>query len=77
MARLVGSVASDYKETVQWEKVVTNNLKGAERFMELSKQLGRPAPIPSIFINGELTFTVTPAGTELKEMLDQLIFGAG
>jgi hypothetical protein len=77
MARLVESVAADYNGSVQWEKVVTNNLDGAKRFMELSDQLGRPAPIPSIFINGELTFTVTPAGTELKEMLDQLIFGAG
>ena len=73
MARLVESVAADYKGSVQWEKVVTNNLNGARRFMELSDQLGRPAPIPSIFINGELTFTATPPSGELKEMLDRLI----
>ena len=73
MARLVESVVSDYKEAVRWEKVVTNNLNGAKRFMELSDQLGRPAPIPSIFINGELTFVSTPASGELKEMLDRLI----
>lgn len=76
MARLVESIAADYKESVQWEKVVTKNLNGAERYMELSNQLGRPAPIPSIFINGELTFIVTPASGELKEVLEQLIFGA-
>ena len=73
MASLVESVVADYKGSVQWEKVVTQNLTGAKRFMELSAQLGRPAPIPSIFINGELTFKSTPASGELKEMLDRLI----
>ncbi len=73
MARLVESVAADYEETVQWEKVVTKELGGAERFMALSNQLGRPAPVPSIFINGELRFKITPAGGELKAMLDRLI----
>ncbi len=70
---MVESVAADYKGTVQWEKVITKNLSGAKRFMELSDQLGRPAPIPSIYINGELKFMSTPAGDELKEMLDRLI----
>lgn len=73
MARLVESVAADYKGFVQWEKVVTNDLNGAKRFIELSDHLGRPAPIPSIFINGELTFMSTPASGELKEVLDRLI----
>ena len=73
MARLVESVAADYKETVQWEKVITKNLSGAERYMELSDQLGRPAPIPSIFINGDLKFMMTPAGGELKEVLDRMV----
>ena len=73
MARLVESVAADYKESVQWENVVTSRLNGARRFMELSDRLGRPAPIPSIFINGELTFRFTPSSGELKKMLDRLI----
>ncbi len=73
MARLVESVVADYTGYVQWEKVITNNLNGARRFMALSDKLGRPAPIPSIFINGELTFMSTPASGELKDVLDRLI----
>ena len=75
MARLVESVAADYKDTVHWEKVVTKHLIGADRYLELSNRLGQPAPIPSIFINSELAFEITPASSELKEVLDQLIFG--
>lgn len=77
MARLVETVAAEYKQTVHWEKVVTNNLNGAKRYMELSDQLGRPAPVPSIVINGELSFMSTPASDELKEMLDRLILEQG
>ena len=73
MARLVESVVADYKKSVQWEKVITKTLDGAKRFMELSDRLGRPAPIPSIFINGELKFMSTPASGELKNVLDRLI----
>jgi len=73
MARLVESVAADYKGYVQWEKVITHDLNGAQRFMALSEKLGRPAPIPSIFINGELTFMTIPASGELKDVLDRMI----
>ena len=73
MARLVESVAVDYKETVQWDKVITKNLTGAKRYMELTNNLGQPVPVPSIFINGELVFTATPGSEELKGFLDQLI----
>ena len=73
MARLVESVAAEYREHVQWKKVVTKDPKGAQRFMALSDKLGRPAPIPSIFINGELAFMSTPASGELKDVLDRLI----
>lgn len=73
MARLVESVAVGYEETVQWEKVITNDLVGAKRYLELTNYLGRPAPVPSIFINGELIFKVTPSSEELKGYLDQQI----
>jgi hypothetical protein len=75
MARLVESVVADYGETVQWEKVITKDLIGAKRFLTLSKELGRPAPIPSIYIDGKLVFDVTPGSDELKELLDKLISG--
>ena len=73
MARLVESVVPEYGEMVRWEKIITKDLRGAKRFLVLSKELGRPAPIPSIYINGELAFDVTPGGDELREFLDRLI----
>ncbi|HKI50181.1 MAG TPA: hypothetical protein VKA69_12690 [Desulfobacteria bacterium] len=73
MARLVESVVSDYGETIRWEKVITKELKGAQRFLALSKELGRPAPIPSIYIDGKLVFDVTPESGMLRETLDKLI----
>ena len=75
MARLVESVVPEYGETVRWEKVVTKDLIGAKRFLTLSKELGRPAPVPSIYIDGELAFDVTPGSDELKELLNKLISG--
>ncbi|MCP4576086.1 MAG: hypothetical protein GY846_07370 [Deltaproteobacteria bacterium] len=73
MARLVESVIPEYGETVRWEKVVTKDLTGAKRLLTLSKELGRPAPVPSIYVDGKLAFDHTPGGDELKEFLDRLI----
>jgi len=75
MARLVESVVTDYGDTVRWEKVITKELKGAQRFMALSKELGRPAPVPSIYINGKLTFDITPESEQLREVLNRLVSG--
>lgn len=73
MARVVESIAPDYAEALFWEKVITKEKKGALRFIELSKKLGRPAPVPSIYINGELVFETTPRQAELKGYIDGLL----
>ena len=52
MARVVELVAPDFGERLEWEKVVIKEMEGALRYGELSKNIGRPAPVPSIFING-------------------------
>ena len=70
MARVVETVAGDYGAELRWEKVVTRELAGAGRFVQLSRALGRPAPVPSIFINGALVFDRTPGAEELKACLD-------
>jgi hypothetical protein len=72
MARVVASVAPSYQEMLQWKTVVTKELKGALRYCELTKKLGRPAPVPSIFINGELVFDRTPSEELLRDHLDRL-----
>lgn len=73
MARVVESVAPDYDDSLHWEKVVTKEMSGAMRHGELSKSLGRPAPVPSIFINGELIFDMTPSQEDLRKCLDQFV----
>ncbi len=69
MARVVESVAPEFGEALLVEKVVTKELKGAIKYNEISKSLGRPAPVPSIFMEGELVYEQTPTQEELKECL--------
>jgi hypothetical protein len=70
---VVESIVPDYPEALSWEKVVTKERKGALRFIELSKRLGRPAPVPSIYINDQLVFETTPRQAELKDYIDGLL----
>jgi hypothetical protein len=73
MARVVESIAPDYGDKLHWEKIITKEMSGAMRYGELSKSLGRPAPVPSIFIDGKLVFDTTPSQEDLKACLDQII----
>ena len=73
MARVVESVAPEFKEVLTWEKVVTKELAGAERYSEFSKSLGRPAPVPAIVIEGELVFDATPGTEELRDCIHRFI----
>ncbi len=70
---MVASVAPDFGERLQWEKVVIKEMKGALRYGELSKSIGRPAPVPSIFINGKLVFELTPGREDLVAYLETLL----
>ncbi len=69
MARVVESVAQEFGEALLVEKVVTKELKGAIKYNEISKSLGRPAPVPNIFVEGELVYEQTPTQEELRECL--------
>lgn len=73
MARVVESVVGEFGERLVWEKVVTKEMAGAMRFTELSKSLGRPAPVPSIFVDGRLIFDRTPSQEQLVEYLYGII----
>ncbi len=77
MARVVESVAPDFGDALRVEKIVTKELQGAMRYSEISKDLGRPAPVPSIFIEGELIFEQTPGTEELKTCIQRFISSAG
>ena len=73
MTRVVESVALEFEDVLTWEKIVTKDLAGARRFSEFSKALGRPAPVPSIVIEGELVFESTPGTEELKACIARFI----
>ncbi|RJQ85645.1 MAG: hypothetical protein C4519_02980 [Desulfobacteraceae bacterium] len=73
MARVVETVAAQYADSVRWEIVVTKRLEGALRHAELSKKLGRPMPVPSIIVNGELAFESIPSVEDLRAYLDARI----
>jgi predicted thioredoxin/glutaredoxin len=73
MARVVDSVIPSFGEAVTYDKIVTKQLAGATRYAEISKALGRPAPVPSIFIDGELVYDQTPDPEALKEHLEQML----
>jgi len=73
MTRVVETVAPHYADRLSWEKVITKDLSGAQRYQTFSKSLGRPAPIPSIAIDGELVFETTPSAEELKDRIDEFI----
>ena len=70
MARVVETVAARYVDSVRWEVVLTKKLEGAVRHAELSKKLGRPAPVPAIFVNGQLAFESIPSVEDLAAYLD-------
>ena len=73
MTRVVESVAADYGDRLHWEKIVTKEMAGAKRYQAFSKSRGRPAPIPSIVIEGQLVFEATPSSEELKACLDRFL----
>jgi len=73
MARLVESVAPDFGDALKVEKIVIKQREGARRFREISKNLGRPAPVPSIFIEGQLVFDQIPPQEELRDFLNRLL----
>jgi hypothetical protein len=71
LARVVEAVAPEFGAAVRCETVLLKTREGARRFRELSAALGRLAPIPSIFLDGELAFGTTPAVEELRLCLQQ------
>jgi hypothetical protein len=73
MARVVETVVARYVDSVRWENVITKKLDGAVRHAELSKKLGRPAPVPAIIVDGELAFESIPSVEDLGAYLDARI----
>jgi hypothetical protein len=73
MARVVETVAADLGDRLRWEKVITKDLRGALRYGEICKHQGKPIPVPSILVDGELAFVTTPGPEELKQFLQDYL----
>ena len=70
---MVETVAPEFEDKLTWQKVITKELAGAQRYKQFSKLLGRPVPIPSIAINGHLAFDTIPSTEELKAYIEEII----
>jgi hypothetical protein len=73
MTRVVESVAPEFEDVLTWEKVITKEPAGSQRYQEFSKLLKKPVPVPSIAINGRLVFETIPGTEELKACIDRMI----
>ncbi|MFW2364953.1 MAG: HUIPC motif thioredoxin-like (seleno)protein [Desulforhopalus sp.] len=73
MAKVVETVAPEFGDKLHWEKVIITRRKGAFRYDDLCKSMGRLPPVPSIFINGELVFDITPGPEKLRDHLLSLL----
>ncbi|MFZ5650457.1 MAG: HUIPC motif thioredoxin-like (seleno)protein [Bacillota bacterium] len=60
-----------FGDQVKLELIYLRQVDGALRYKALSDELGRPAPIPSLFINGRLCFEIIPAVEDLLEAIKE------
>jgi len=82
MDEAVREVVPKHKDYVEYQRVDFLKGEGKKRFLELSYSLFgkegvhqhlRLAPVPSLFINGELFFDAIPPRFELEEAIEELI----
>ena len=84
MDEAVREILPDYSEHVEYRRVDFLKGDGKKRFLELSVSLFgeegvykkmRIAPIPSLFINGELFFDALPPRDMLPEAIAEVLAG--
>ena len=84
MDEAVRDILPDYVEHVEYRRVDFLKGEGKKRFLELSVSLFgeegvykkmRIAPIPSLFINGELFFDAIPPRHMLEEAIKEVLSG--
>ncbi len=76
MLETAEEAAAVFGGRVKVATVYLRQVEGALRYKILSYGLGRPAPIPSLFINGRLCFDYTPPVEELQDAL-RLVLESG
>jgi hypothetical protein len=86
MDEAVREVIPKYDKLVEYHRVEFMKGSGRERFLELSRSLFgedgvhkhcRVAPVPSLFINGELFFDAIPPRFALEEAIEEVLLENG
>ncbi len=82
MDEAVCQVLPQYSDKVEYRRVHFMNGEGKKRFLELSVSLFgeegvykyiRIAPVPSLFIEGELVFDAIPPRYELEDAIEEAL----
>ena len=82
MDEAVREILPDYQDCMEYRRVDILRGEGKKRFLDLSISLFgeegvfkklRIAPIPSLFINGELFFDAIPPRPLLEEAIEEVI----
>jgi hypothetical protein len=87
MDKAVLDILPQYEGVLDYQRVCfMENDEAAERFMDLSKKiygiekvnnLEQVAPVPSLFIEGEMIFDIIPPRFELEEAIEQALIKYG
>lgn len=86
MDETVREILPRYSDVVEYRRVDFMKSPGKERFLELSCSLYgkegvykkcRVAPVPSLFIDGELVFDAIPPMFELEEGIEEALESKG
>ena len=82
MDEAVREILPEYEDCMEYRRVNILNGEGRKRFLDLSISLFgeegvfkkmRIAPVPSLFINGELFFDAIPPRPLLEEAIEEVI----
>lgn len=71
----VREVAPEFEERMEWRVVLLKKREGAERFLELTRKLGKAPPIPSILINERVAFERIPGPHLLRTTIENVLEG--
>ncbi len=86
MDETVREILPRYEQYIDYKRIEFMKSSGKDRFLELSCQLFgeeavmkqcRVAPVPSLFIDGELYFDAIPPMFELEEAIEEALLEKG
>jgi len=71
----VKEVAPFFVDRIEWRVVLLKQREGAERYLELTRKIGKNLPIPSILINEQIAFVRIPGPHLLKTTIERVLEG--